>query len=420
MNRKKTPCSLFGLTTLVCAVAFTLFTIPPIYAQVPAGPNRPSTVPEEYVRTPFGYFHPTCVKHLMAGDILRKDEGLIQHADGSFDSMQACSYPHYDSKGKVFANTQAPDKPPTISHSWIVAESVTTSSSFGKLGADWTVPRTPTSNDDQTLYFFPGMEDYSDVISIIQPVLGWNADYIDAWGIASWNCCISGTTYESSPARVNSGDGILGTMQSTCSPGTLTCASWNITTEDVTSGQSTLLSESSSDGQTFNWAFAAALEVYNIVQCSDYPPDGSTTFSNLALYDDNFDQISSPGWLLDNWSSGLTPQCGYGGQGSATQATLNYSTPQAEAPTNSGSYTTFGQDYPTITFTINLYDSTLGAEIYWQVAGCSGSTSGSSPVSSGGSFTLVYQSGSNCNPSGTMYATAPGYAQSATVPIDFP
>ena len=28
----------------------------------------------------------------------------------------------------------------------------------------------------------------------------------------------------------------------------------------------------SSFGQTFNWAFGGVLEVYNVAQCSDYPP----------------------------------------------------------------------------------------------------------------------------------------------------
>lgn len=37
------------------------------YAQATAGPNRPVTVPEEYLVTPFGYFHPSCVRHMAEG-----------------------------------------------------------------------------------------------------------------------------------------------------------------------------------------------------------------------------------------------------------------------------------------------------------------------------------------------------------------
>jgi hypothetical protein len=100
----------------------------------------------------------------------------------------------------------------------------------------------------------------------------------------------------------------------------------------VSTGHSTTLSNTPSEGQTFNWAFAGALEVYNVVQCSDYPSNGFLTFSDVALYDNKFDQISNPGWSITNWASGLTPQCGYGGQVAATQVTLDYSPPLAFVP----------------------------------------------------------------------------------------
>jgi hypothetical protein len=392
-----------------------------INAQAPARSHRPSAVPEGYLITPFGYFHPSCVKHLSDGDILRSDEGAIQHRDGSFDSISTCNYLHYNVRGEIASRTKEQVKPPSIAHSWIEDYSLTTGSSFGKLVAYWGVPVTPTSSDGQTLYFFPGMEDISDQIGIIQPVLGWNADFTNGWGIASWDYIDTGygTTYESSAKAVNSGDGIEGTIQSTCSAGTLTCSSWDITTQDFNNSESTTLSSVSNYGQTFNWAFAGALEVYNITQCSDYPPDGMAMFDDLALYDNSFNQVSSPSWSFDNSYSGLTPQCNYGGSGYSTNVELKYGPPQTAEPTNSSSYTTYGGWYPTIDFTETLYDSTSGASIYWQVDGCSGTTSGSSPLSSGDSFDLEYQSSYNCNPSGTMYATAPGYSQSPTVPIYF-
>ncbi len=114
--------------------------------------------------------------------------------------------------------------------------------------------------------------------------------------------------------------------------------------------------------------------------------------------------------FMESNDSNASATCGTGG------LLTNFIAP---TPSNSSSYTTYGGEYPTITFTETLYDSTPGAVIYWQVSGCSGSTSGGSPVSSGGSFTLTYQSQYNCNPSGTMYAAAPGYAPSPTVPISF-
>jgi len=47
--------------------------------------------------------------------------------------------------------------------------------------------------------------------------------------------------------------------------------------------------------KTFNWAFAGVLEVYDVVQCGDYPSNESISFYNLGLYDYNFVKIGNPG-----------------------------------------------------------------------------------------------------------------------------
>jgi hypothetical protein len=179
------------------------------------------------------------------------------------------------------------------------------------------------------VYRFPGVEDYKDVVTIIQPVLGWNSDYASAWGIASWNCCASGTVFEAPPQPVNSGDNIFGYMFDTCAAGTLSCPTWDIVTWDRTSGNFSELLNTSSQGQTFNWAFAGALEVYNIVQCGDYPNSNQWTqdrssfsFYNLALFNDHFVQLKQPAWKIAI-TSGLSPACNYGGS-LPTQLTLNY------------------------------------------------------------------------------------------------
>ena len=294
-------------------------------ALAPAGPKRPAAVPASYVITPFGYYDPSCVTHLAKGDEVRKDEGIIQHANGRAEDIRVCAYAHFKKDGEeVFgdehANTQAStgtgdaqaNQDPSISHAWVEYASTKTSTSYGELIAYWKVPSAPSTNDGQTVYLFPGMEDYKDVVTIIQPVLGWNSDYGSAWGIASWNCCASGTVFESSPVSVNAGDTILGYMFDTCKSGTLACATWDIVTEDLTSGHYTELLNTSSQGQKFNWAFAGALEVYNIAQCGDYPASGSTAFYNIGLYQNNFSPVGNLAWTTTNASSGITPQCSYG------------------------------------------------------------------------------------------------------------
>jgi hypothetical protein len=125
--------------------------------------------------------------------------------------------------------------------------------------------------------------------------------------------------------RVEAGDLIFGAVWNQCAPGTLSCATWDVYTGDLTTKQSTLLNRTSSDGQTFNWAFAGVLEVYDISRCADYPSNGSTSFNNLYLTDDKVATIDNPAWSISNDASGLTPQCNYGGSVvSPTDVKLRY------------------------------------------------------------------------------------------------
>lgn len=64
-----------------------------------AGSNRPANVPQGYVLTPFGYFHPSCVQKIAAGDTLLAD-GRVKHQDGKAPaSVPVCRYPRYDRHG---------------------------------------------------------------------------------------------------------------------------------------------------------------------------------------------------------------------------------------------------------------------------------------------------------------------------------
>ena len=180
-------------------------------ANIPgAGSGRPAKVPDGYVITPFGYFHPSCVQSLARGERLLPD-GRVQHADGTANgSVAVCNYPRYTPAGEAVSNTS-----PEVT-GWIENASITTGSattSYGALIALWTVPPQPTQNDGQTLFFFPGFEDTNNTQSILQPVLHW---YGGQWDIASWNCCLDNITTESPVVKVSPGDGIYGSITSTC------------------------------------------------------------------------------------------------------------------------------------------------------------------------------------------------------------
>jgi hypothetical protein len=236
---------------LLKSIAITMFIAGLTIAQaLPlAGPNRPATVPAHYVITPFGYFDPSCVTHLAKGDVLLHDEKAIKHANGTNENIHVCAYAHYTAAGEAVTGDERAVQPPSIGHSWIEYASITTTSAFSQIYSEWDVPPAPSTNDGQTVYLFNGLEDYKDVVTIIQPVLGWNSDYASAWGIASWNCCESGTVVEAPPAPVNSGDHLEGYVFDNCAPGTKTCSSWDIVILDVTNGNFSQLLDTSNFGR---------------------------------------------------------------------------------------------------------------------------------------------------------------------------
>lgn len=81
---------------------------------LPQRTSRPPQVPEDYVISPFGYFHPSCVRNVPDGAIVM-DDGRIQQADGSVDvSVPVCFYPHYSPDGTLVSpnNVGGANAPP--------------------------------------------------------------------------------------------------------------------------------------------------------------------------------------------------------------------------------------------------------------------------------------------------------------------
>jgi hypothetical protein len=261
-------------------------------------------------------------------------DGRIRFADGTEETIAPfCSFPRYAAKGELVVEGSANLEPLAISWSWIESGQVVTSTTYDAVMAAWTVPQTPTSNDGQTLFFFPALTHNHltppSEEPIIQPVLGWNDGQSGAgpWNIASWNCCPSGMTWNSNPVTVHPGDQIQGTVMSACGGALVqACSKWTITTEDVTTRQSTTLNVAYPSLMNFVWAQSGVLEVYSIYQCSDFPPDGSITFSNVTLFDNYFRRITNPGWASELFvtQGQTTPWCNYGVTVTNTTATLTY------------------------------------------------------------------------------------------------
>jgi len=310
-------CFLAGFAILAVVVLFSV-----------SASTQPASVPANYVITPYGYFHPSCVRALAKGDTLLPD-GRVEHADATVDAIAPiCEYPHYTRTGVLIPANPAELRGidlPTI-NGWLEYVSVTTSSSYGKIWAKWIVPPAPTTYDGQTLFFFPGLEDINDVISIVQPVMqygvsaGGGGKY---WAVQSWNCCISGDTWYSPLLKISTGDTIVGLITSTCAPGNNYCAKWNVISKDITTGKKTTLAKTPADGQVWNWAFGAVTEDYSVDVCSDFPANSGLTFT-VHLYDQNVARIPDPAWAGTGAAPGTTPKCAYGVKTGATKETVKY------------------------------------------------------------------------------------------------
>ena len=149
---------------LLMSIVFTMLVAGLAEAQAPAGPKRPAAVPADFVVTPFGYFHPSCVNHLAKGDVLWQDESAIQRANGTYENIQECAYPHFEADGTKVVGDVRPvgdgmSEPPYIGHSWIEYASIHTSANYGQIVAEWDVPPAPTSNDAK-LHLAAAPEDY--------------------------------------------------------------------------------------------------------------------------------------------------------------------------------------------------------------------------------------------------------------------
>ena len=287
-----------------------------------AGSERPASVPAGFVITPFGYFHPSCALRIGEADTL--SDGRVKHKNESSDAkIPDCRYAHYTRTGSmVSADTrQAKEAREPVINGWLESVQTTTDTWYDGITATWTVPPEPPVNDQQTIFFFPGFEDTINNLSIVQPVLQWY--YPGPWTLASWNCCLAGNVFESNPLKAKPGDSIYGAVVPMCKKGSGYCPDWKIVSENQTTGRKTSIRKAGIEGQVWNWAFGAVLEVYGVKQCIDFPPDSSLAMS-VQLYDQNRQLIGNPGWYPVPADPGTDPSCPYGLIVTPTEQTLEY------------------------------------------------------------------------------------------------
>lgn len=272
---------------------------------------------DDYVATPAGLYHRSCVHEIEDGARGNKN-GLVTRKDGTTYQLPKCAYPPLRPAQRE--GTSAP-----INNGWIedASYALPAGNQYRHLTANWAVPANPvatytdyTNGGPPTYYAFPGIESNA---FILQPVIqfGYNGDFGSpfGWVMASWHCDTGPGCQHSSPVSVTAGDAIAGDISaSDCSGGQCT---WTVTTQDVSTGQRTVMAWG--DTEDYAWAAGGAVEVYRLKFCAQYPING-ISFSGIALYDKNSNQVS-PSWF-PAIQSGTDPSCSFNTASTTTAVNL--------------------------------------------------------------------------------------------------
>jgi hypothetical protein len=178
---------------------------------------------------------------------------------------------------------------PAFNRGWLHEGWITFAKWFNEAGpqitsfqATWTVPPTPSTFSNQTIFLFNGLRDASDEEMILQPVLQWGSSDGGAggafWSIASWYIGATGYTGPaccSSSIPVQEGDVLTGEITATSGAGSTaaySCQFVGVPETKLTIGGAPVLRYA-----------VVALEAYGINRCSDYPAVGYTRFFDIGV-----------------------------------------------------------------------------------------------------------------------------------------
>jgi hypothetical protein len=278
--------------------------------------------PDDYVPTPAGWYHRSCVHGVENGAKVGKD-GEVTRKNGSKYRIPGCAHPVRASKDgpalppAIDRSAPAMDRaapPPTIT-GWVEYASrlQPAGSWYKQITANWTVPVSPLAyyvSSQLVYYTFPGLQQ----TYIIQPVLQYGGGG-NSWVMASWHCNSSLGCVHSPFTNTVAGHALFGSVVSSNCVGA-NCT-WTITTRDVTSNVQTVLTKT--DTYNYQWGVGGSVEVYNLTSCDQFPIRG-VFYSNIKLYDQN-NVLLSPNWSRTQ-PVNPSPSCSFGVTSAPTTVNL--------------------------------------------------------------------------------------------------
>lgn len=187
-------------------------------------------------RTPFGHFHPSCVRGVPSGSFiseLASGAARLRHPDGREEIIARCAYdsPLPRARRPPVARSGAPyhDNPP-LWHNWpkhwwfglsyapFTDPPLPAGQSFYSINATWRVPPLPrvrTGNSSDPWFQEPPTESWWVGLqggAVLQPVLELNGLAPREYDAVSWACCASGMAWYSFPLPALPGEEIVGSI----------------------------------------------------------------------------------------------------------------------------------------------------------------------------------------------------------------
>lgn len=269
--------------------------------------------PSDYVTTPAGLYHRSCVHEVPNGS-RSGPGGLVRRADGTTYQIPKCQYPAYPDWPALRGVQRGASGPYTNGWKLFAYNSLLgQQDSYTFIEAIWKVPPAPvaTYNDVcspycPVYYAFTGLQGST---YILQPVIAYGFSPYGGgnyWTLATWECgsTDASCTY-STPITVSPGDSIAGYVQgANCYQGS--CNGWLVAATDLNTGQGTDRAWSNDLGRYW-YAAPGVVETYGLSSCDEYPNSG--VFFHLTQVEDWYGVVS-PTWR-DTVQAGADPNCSF-------------------------------------------------------------------------------------------------------------
>lgn len=260
---------------------------------------RPAGVPADFVLTPQGFAHPSCVYRMEPGE--RPEGHAILGLDGSARAKPPCAHPRFDARGKqtmapraASATSAAQSYPqPGTGEMWDVWAYDQSQGPIGHLQAKWRVPYLPVADRGTLIYLFSGLISTANPFLILQNVLAWRGD---GWVIESWQADDWGNSIASPSLSVHTGDVIVGYIDGLNCDSTGYCPTWKIRT--VIPGVNSTWAYTSAFGLRFNRIYGGVLEDDGL-ECVKFGP--------ITFYDIWARKVPSWTWVAPNLRAGFDP-----------------------------------------------------------------------------------------------------------------